>query len=236
MKALIIDDELHCRNALTKMIELYGPEITEVDEASDVSEGIASIESFQPDIVFLDIQLDDLTGFQLLDRLKEVTFQLIFVTAFDNYAIKAFEYAAVHYLLKPIGKTALQEAILRCKKSELKYGDEQLENAKGFFLKTHENVYDIVYNEILYVKADGSYSKIYNEDGRSIFTSKKLGDFKKLLNSHFFRIHNSYIVNLKMIESIDQQFQNITLKDGSSLPVSRRKKNAFKLSWQKFRF
>lgn len=228
MKALVIDDEVHCRNVVKKMVEIHCPEIGVVHEADSMKSGLEKIKKLNPDLVFLDIQLNDLTGFDLLDQLEKIDFQLIFTTAYDNYAVKAFEYSAVHYLLKPIAPSDLMEAVKRCLSKELTYNKELIDKTKGFYLRTHENSYDIIYDQIKYIRADGSYSTIYSANGKNIFTSKKLGDYNDLLSTDFFRIHHSIIVNMNFVDRIDRKSMSIILKDETKLPLSRRRKKDFK--------
>lgn len=228
MKALVIDDEVHCRNVVRKMVEIHCPEIKELHEADSVDTGLEKIRTVKPDLVFLDIQLNDLTSFDLLNQLEEINFQLIFTTAYDNYAVKAFEYSALHYLLKPIAPSDLIEAVKRCLSKELTYDKELIDKTKGFYLRTHENSYDIIYDQIKYIQADGSYSTIYSADGKNIFTSKKLGDYNDLLSADFFRIHHSIIVNMNFVDRIDRKSMSVILKDETKLPLSRRRKKDFK--------
>ena len=185
MKVLVIDDEVHCRNVVVKMLTAHCPEITSISEANSVQGALQKLKSEQPDIIFLDIQLNDLTGFDLLNQVQKINFQIVFITAYDNFAIKAFEYAAVHYLLKPVAPSDIIEALKRCANQELLYKKELIEKTSGFYLRTHENSYDVIFEQIKYIKADGSYSTIFNDNGQNIFTSKKLADYSGLFASCF---------------------------------------------------
>lgn len=234
MKALIIDDEPHCRNVIYKMVQLHCPQIKTIAEAATVATAIDQINNQQPDIVFLDIQLGDLTAFDLLHQLDEIDFQIIFTTAYDNFAIKAFEFSAVHYLLKPVAPSDIIEGVRRCANNELSYKKQVLEQARGFYLRTHENSYDIIYNQIKYIVADGSYSTIHNVKRQSIFTSKKLADYNELLTSDFYRIHHSIIVNMNFVEKIDKKGMQVILTDTTTLPLSRRRRTEFKKEFLKF--
>lgn len=235
MKVLVVDDEIHCRNVVVKMITAHCPEIAAISEASSVKDALEKIKSEQPDIVFLDIQLNDLTGFDLLKQIDEINFQLVFITAYDNFAIKAFEFSAVHYLLKPVAPSDIIEAVKRCVNQELNYKKEVLDKTMGFYLKTHENCYDIIFDQIKYIEADGSYSTIYNEKGQQIFTSKKLADYKELLTADFYRVHNSLIVNMSFVDKIDRKGMQVILTDETKLPISRRRKTEFKAALAAFR-
>lgn len=235
MKALVIDDEVHCRNVVVKMVQAHCSEISVISEADSVTTGLEKIGKEKPDLVFLDIQLNDQTGFDLLMQLPEIDFQLVFITAYDNFAIKAFEFAAVHYLLKPVAPSDILEAVRRCVNQELNYKKEVLDKTMGFYLRTHENSYNIIFDQIKYIEADGSYSTIYNAKDQTIFTSKKLSDYNDLLNHDFFRIHNSIIVNMNFVVKIDRKGLFAVLTDETKLPISRRRKSDFKIALNQFK-
>lgn len=228
MNALVVDDEFHCRNVIEKMAKTHCPEISSISLADSVDTAINILNIKQIDIVFLDIQLHNLTGFDLLNKLRNIQFQLVFTTAYNNYAIKAFEFGALHYLLKPVQPDDLVEAVKRCTQLDLSYNREKMDKTIGFYLKTHENAYDVRYDQIRYIQADGSYSTIYNENDQNIYTSKNLAEFKKILNGDFYRIHNSIIVNLNCVSRLDRRGLNAILNDGTILPISRRRKIGFR--------
>ncbi|MFT5819396.1 MAG: two-component system LytT family response regulator [Crocinitomix sp.] len=228
MKALIIEDEFNCSEVLQSMLMQHAPVITAYKIAETVEDGLKKIEAFEPDVVFLDIQLGEQTCFELLDQLKEINFQLIFTTAYDQYAIKAFEYAAVHYLLKPIILSELIEAVKRCEVNQQNTKNEDIENVKNLYLKTSLRDYNITHDDIIYIQADGSYSTVHTSDGQRIFTSKKLVDYERLLPEGFYRIHHSIIVNLKWVSHLDKPNNIVVLSNDLTLPISRRKKADFK--------
>lgn len=233
MKALIIDDEQHCREVVQSFIENYYSEFEAIEEAFDVESGKEKINELSPDLVFLDIQLNDRTCFELLEELETIDFQIIFTTAYDNYAVKAFEYAALHYLLKPIIPSDFKNAVERFKKKELTYKKQVVSKAKSVYIKTVNTSYNLVYDEIEYIQADGSYSTIYSASGEDIFTSKKLSDYKELLNDDFYRVHNSYIVNMNCVRKIDEKNNLAVLASGAEVPISRRRKTEFKQALEK---
>ena len=235
MKVLVIDDEVHCRNVVVKMLTAHCPEITSISEANSVQGALQKLKSEQPDIIFLDIQLNDLTGFDLLNQVQKINFQIVFITAYDNFAIKAFEYAAVHYLLKPVAPSDIIEALKRCANQELLYKKELIEKTSGFYLRTHENSYDVIFEQIKYIKADRSYSTIFNDNGQNIFTSKKLADYSGLLSEDFYRIHNSIIVNMNFVKKIHSSGLQVVLTDETNLPISRRRKTEFKTALNLFK-
>ncbi|MFT5819394.1 MAG: two-component system LytT family response regulator [Crocinitomix sp.] len=233
MRALIIDDEVHCREVIQSFVQDYCPLIESVEEADSVKSGLSKIKSFKPDLVFLDIQLKNETCFELLDQLDQINFQIIFTTAYDNYAVKAFEYAALHYLLKPLTPKPFTLAVNRCIPNKFQSITKAIEKAKGFYLETTYNAFNIRFEEITYIEADGSYSTIHQLNDDDIFTSKKLSEYKTLLDENFYRIHHSFIVNMKFVSKIDKKNNSVILTNGIELAISRRKKSAFRIVLEK---
>lgn len=222
MKILIVDDELHCREIIKTYIESSFPDVYEIFEANSVNTALSKIESANPDIVFLDIQLGNQSGFDILNELDNHFFKLVFTTAFDKYAVRAFNYAAIHYLLKPISREDIVDAIGRINKAS-NQGEEKL-SEEGFYLKTSDKSYQVYFSKLTHIVADGSYSTIYRFGQSKIFSSKKLSHFEPQLNSQFYRVHHSVVVNINFIEYIDENKNCLYLVNGVELPVSRRKK------------
>ncbi|MCC7454236.1 MAG: response regulator transcription factor [Crocinitomix sp.] len=237
MKILIIEDEINCVEALSTMLRSCSNEITALENVASVEEALKKLENFHPDLVFIDVQLGEQTCFDLLDQLGKVDFQLVFTTAYDNYAIRAFEYSALHYLLKPMLLSDIKEALARYTKNHTTTSTIQssIEKAKNLYLKTTLKDYDIAPDEILYIEADGSYSTIYLENKGSIFISKNLADLHKLLPDCFFRIHHSILVNIKSVKGLNKIDSVVVLKNGVELQISRRKKANFKVAMLKFK-
>ncbi len=228
MRALIIEDEFNCSEVLQTMLMRHVPSIKNFKIANSVDAGLVQIEGFEPDIVFLDVQLGDQTCFELLEQLKEINFQLIFVTAYDQYAIKAFEYAAVHYLLKPVILSDLIKAVKRCEANQPQVQSEDIDKIKSLYLRTSLRDYQISHDDILFIQADGSYSTVHTNDGQCIFTSKKLVDYERLLPEGFYRIHHSILVNMTWVRPVDKPNHLVVLSNEMTLPISRRKKSEFK--------
>ena len=224
MKIAIIDDEPASRITLKTYLTRVAPSVLEMKEADSVESGLQLIQDFKPDTVFLDIQLHDLTGFDLLDRLENIDFNLIFVTAYDEYAIKAFDYAALHYILKPVDQNVIQGAIDRCLQTKKADANEKVQKAKEIYLRTENRSFRIDLTDVTAIVADGSYSKLFKQNGESVFVAKNLGEFEKELADNFFRAHKSVIINLDMIAEVDFKNNHAVLKDRSRHPVSRRKK------------
>jgi two-component system LytT family response regulator len=228
MNVLIVEDEFNCSEVLQTLLFKHVPAVKVTKVAPNIEEAKIIIEQGFPDIVFMDIQLGSNTCFELLDELKTIDFYLIFTTAYDQYALKAFEYAAVHYLLKPVVLSELKQAVERCIEGEVKTDLEDLEKIKKIYLRTSLKEYQINHEDILYIQADGSYSTVFTNDGKEIFTSKKLIDYQRQLTDAFFRIHHSIIVNLKWISHLDKKNNLVILSNGFELPISRRKKSEFR--------
>jgi two-component system LytT family response regulator len=243
MKAIIIDDELSGREVLKKLVELNCPDFTVVNTLNSIETGLLSIHQDKPDLVFLDIQMPNASGFDLLNQLDKIDFEIIFVTAHDAYAIKAFKYSAVDYLLKPIKVTELIEAVNKAKDrieknhsgDNIKFMLDKVSPAKKAFLNNKillptlggYNIIDIF--EIAYCQSESNYTRFHFLDGKNIVVSKTLKEFESiLLENHFFRIHRSYIINLNCIAKYNKgKGGEVVMKDGATLEVSREKKDEF---------
>jgi two-component system, LytTR family, response regulator len=236
MNIVIIDDEKHCRELLKAQIERYCIDAKIVGEANGVNTGVTLIKETKPDLVFLDIQMNDGTGFDLLNKTDFDSFKLVFTTAFDEYAIKAFKYSAIHYLLKPIDKDELIDAYLRALHDSLSQAKskENIINIyeKGEFetisLKTENSIYNINILDIEFIKAEGSYCVFNLENEEKIMISNPLKDYADILPQEIFiRTHKSYLVNLKQIKSFNKNALEIEMKTGKKTFVSRRNKLIF---------
>ena len=241
IKAIIIDDEAHARESLTNVIHQYCQEITVIGSGENVADAIALINRFSPDIVFLDIDLPNGNGFTLFEHITLPNFETIFTTAYEEYAIKAFRVAALDYLTKPIDFRQLIEAVERFRtkqKVELKEQRielllENLSNKPTEFNKLVLPDYDgytlIKVSDIIYCKADGSYTEIYLLNGKTITTSKLLKVVEELLPSQtFYRIHKSYVVNLNLIKRYNKsEGHQVLMENNTLLDVSDRNKKEF---------
>lgn len=206
MKAIIIDDEPLARNLLRGMLTEYCPEVEVVDDCPDLATGVKSIHKHKPDVVFLDIEMPGQNGLEILDYFNEdeVNFAIIFVTAYNAYAIEAFKLSAVGYVLKPIEAEDLQACVRQFGKRSAKQNLQSLRTTmlrslpKKMAIHGVSSVVFMELDEILFFEAEGAYTKVYIRDGRSIVTSKGLKHYETLLgaNPTFFRCHKSYIVNL----------------------------------------
>ncbi len=240
IKAIIIDDENKGRMALRQKIADYCPEVSIVAEASDGIEGKEVIERLKPNLVFLDIEMPRVNGFELLNQLKEKNFHLIFTTAYDHYAIKAIKYAAFDYLLKPIDIEELKASIEKIKLTKVANVGNQVEllqqnikNPKAALNKlaipTLDGLCFYAISDLVYLEASSNYTNLFFVGGKKVVASKTLKDFEELLpEDTFFRPHHSYIINLNFISKyIKGDGGQIELTNGAIVDVSRRKKEEF---------
>jgi len=240
--AIIIDDEARARTTLNKLIERHIPNTMVIGEADSAESGRNLIEELQPDLVFLDIEMPNGNGFDLLSTFEEIDFEVIFVTAYNQYAIKAFKFSAVDYILKPINIGDLKAAVKRASRKKRKdalSGKERfdllnanynnpnsLENKIVF--KTTEG-YDVVKpTEIIRCVASESYTELILRDKR-VVVSKKIGEVEEMLQGRlFFRIHKSHLINLShFIKYNKGRGGTVEMMDGAKIKVAVRKKPAF---------
>jgi two-component system, LytTR family, response regulator len=240
VRSIIVDDELKSRESLKILIEEFCDNATVVALCQNVEEGIAAIKEYQPDVIFLDIQMQRETGFDLLTRLKTIDFEVVFTTAYSEYAIKAFKFSAIDYLLKPIDIGEVQKALGKVEKklnSNIRERLEQLiENLKPaassnfkLALPTSDGLIFVKIEDILYCEASSNYTQIFMFDGKKHLISRTLKEYEDLLTEHnFFRIHNSYLINLGAIKKyVRGEGGYVIMSNDVSLDVSKRKKEAF---------
>jgi two-component system LytT family response regulator len=237
LKALLIDDEERATDSLRLMIEKAVPEIVQVKVCNDSRKAAEIIHEFQPGLVFLDIQMPHLNGFQMLEKMPNKNFKLIFTTAYNEYAIQAIRFSAFDYLLKPIDVEELQLSVQRFLQTTQDYKEQydllknimhniQSPSADEFrlALPTKEGVHYLQPADIIRCEAVGNYTKFFVEGGKSYLISKTLGEYDALLTpQHFIRTHKSHLVNKKFISFIDHDGFAV-LKDKTKVEVSRRRK------------
>ncbi len=240
VRAVIIDDEKKSRKALMGLLHRYCTNVLIKGEADGVKTGIEQIKLHNPDVIFLDIQMQDGSGFRLLKEIDNIDFEIIFTTAFDEYAIKAIKYSALDYLLKPIVPQELVEAVKKAEERKIaknmdmnKNIDVLLDNIKAstgkpqkIILSTAEKIHIIKINDIIRCGSDNYYTNFYFTNGQKLLISKTLKENEKLLKGHnFIRPHKSHLINTKYIKGFmkgDGGF--IIMTDDSKIPVSRRRK------------
>lgn len=242
IKTILVDDEINARNLLEKLLERYFPDkFLILAKCESVDDALIAIEKFNPELIFLDIQMPQKNGFQLLKEVKTINFEVIFTTAYAEFAIDAIRSSALDYLLKPISYVDLASTIKKYDEKANKASEQQklmllIEN-----LDTGSSIYNkialpveygfeiIKINSILYCEADNNYCKVYCLDGKRIVLSKTLKYIEDLLpNTIFHRIHKSFLVNLNYITRFDKTNElKIELTNGQILPVSIRQKEEF---------
>ena len=240
LRTIIVEDEQRSREILKNFLEEFCSGIKIVGTASNVEEAVLEIKSNNPDVVFLDIELQGGTGFEVLSQVSNLDFEVIFTTAFDQYAVKAVKYSSLDYLMKPIDLDELQQVVERAKvkKNQSDY-KKQLENLilnlrqeksnlKKICLSTNEGFEFIAVEDILYCKGDGSYTMFFVEGCENLLVSKNLKEYENLLDQDFMRVHQSFLVNLKKVKKyVKSDGGYIVMDNGDIVSVSRSKKEDF---------
>lgn len=241
VNAIVIDDEINNVDLLVHFITKYCPQVNIIAQATTKTEGIALINKLKPQLIFLDIMLDEGTGFDLLETIEVTNVKVIFVTAFDEYAVKAFKFNAVDYLLKPI---EIDELVFAVNKSIADIEKEQYTEPKQL-----QNLYKSVTNnnlplnliavpstdkidfikieDIIYLKSEGRYTIFNLKNNKQLVATKNLGEYENMLNANvFFRIHNSYLINLTKVTSINKVGGNYCVMENSEqLPIAKRRQD-----------
>lgn len=244
MKAILIDDEDRARRTLSLMLEAYCPDVQIVAQCKSVPEGVLAINKHRPDLVFLDIEMPEYNGFELLGFFREVDFEIIFVTAYNQYALQAFEVSAVDYVLKPVDGELLQRAVEKAKnrqgtgamqeRIEALQANTQQEVFKRIALPVSDGLLFVSVEDILLLEAEGAYTKVYLRQERDVLVSKSLKFFEDILKDRrfFYRPHRSYIVNINYVKKFNRSEGFLELDNKRGVPISRDKKSAFE-QWLK---
>lgn len=238
IRALIIDDEVNSIELISNLLSLSKTEIEVVATANSVKTGYETILKSKPDLVFLDVQMQDGTGFDLLNRLEGFTFKIIFITAHQQFAINAFKYSAIDYLLKPVSPADFMIAIhkveetINNKDMQLQLKTlfhnitEPLNQNKRIILKTIDKIYAVQTGEIIRMESEGSYTTFFLADGKKVIVSRLIKEFEEMLSGNgFVRVHQSHLINMNFLFCYEKSDQVIIMKDRSSVPVSTRKKD-----------
>jgi two-component system, LytTR family, response regulator len=241
IKALIIDDEPSAINTLRLMLDRYVPEITELDFTNNPNEGLQRIKKDPPQLLFLDIQMHTMTGFDLLKQIQPINFDIIFTTAHDQYALQAICFSALDYLLKPIDANELREAVNkflskeeRLKSKALRYAnllhniDSTEKKDFKLAINTTEGTDFYRTNEIIRLEGESNYTKIYFLNNKKVLASKTLKEYDELLSDHgFIRTHKSHVINKQHVVSyLSDGF--LTMIDQSKVEISRRRQHEIK--------
>ena len=241
IQAVVVEDEVYSRTMLLQLLREHCKQINVVSAADSVETGLAAIAEQKPQLVFLDIELQSETSFEILEKLREINFELIFTTAFDHYALKAIKFCAIDYLLKPIDLTELLIAVAKVeKKLNHEYLNRNLEvlinNLRSGSQETHrialptlEGLLFISVSDIIYCESEGPYTRFFLKQFNKIVTSKHLKEYEELLGGYnFFRIHKSYLVNLQEIRKyVRGDGGQLIMSNGAALTVSKQRKEDF---------
>jgi len=238
IRAIAIDDEPAAISTLTLMIEKYAPEITELHTTNSPEHGLEMIRQLKPDLLFLDIQMPVLTGFELLKQLDSITFEIIFCTAYDQYAIEAIRFSALDYLVKPLDaedlKTAIQRFILNRERKEQSRKDlyqnllHNIRSTQSEFklaISSSEGIFFYNPNQIIRLEAESNYTRFFFTDKKPLIVAKTLGEYEEMLSPHgFLRTHRTHLVNKTYVQSyMPDGF--LLMKDNSKVEISRRRKD-----------
>lgn len=239
MKCLVVDDEPKAREVLISLLDEYCPNIEVLGQASSVEQAVNFVKLQSVDLVFLDIEMPGGSGFDFLNQLDHIDFEVIFTTAYDQYAIKAIKFSAVDYLLKPVDPNELTKAVSKAEErvtqaQAMSYNEFQalLENIKPknkrkIAIAEGKGMVILSIDQIIRCEADKNYTNIYLKNGEHILSSKNLKEYEEMLKEEaFFRVHQSHLINLNYVEKITKEDgAYLILKDGSQVEVSRRRKS-----------
>lgn len=239
IRTVIIDDEINSRDNIRQMLKLYCNDVFVLAEADGVKSGIECINQYNPDLVFLDIKMLDGTGFDLLNQLTEINFRVVFVTAFEEYAIKAIKFNALDYITKPIDPDELSSVVDRAmsvlnndtvsnriKKLLDTANQIPSQGNRKIVLRTANTVHVIEIDRIIHCEANRNYTVFYLDGEEQILIAKSMKEFVDLLESHgFFRVHNSHLINLNYVRKFLKEELICVLKDNSNIPVAFRKRD-----------
>ena len=239
IRTIIIDDEVKSRETIREMLRIYCPTVEVVAHAQDVKSGIQAIRKYNPDLILLDIRMPDGSGFDLLKQLPSVDFKIIFITAYEEYAIKAFKFSAIDYVLKPIDpdelKSAIETAHAAIEKDNISdrlttffqhYDNDSSIQKKQIILRTMNSIYRIAIEDILYYESKKNYTIFHTISGEPIITSRTIKDYDEiLLEGNFMRLHQSYTINLKYLRCYYKDTCEVEMINGVKIPVSFRRKD-----------
>ena len=239
MRVVLVDDEQNIRETLSALLKIYAPDIEIVGEANGVQEGISLIKSTRPDLVLLDVEMKDGTGFDLLSLYGKVDFQVIFVTGHDAFAIKAFKFSALDYVLKPIDPDDLVKAIDKAREtqnsieSDLKVSSLMQNRGEAaakqkIVLKDANSIFVIEIKDIIRCQSENNYTRFIINDGREILVTKTLKEYDNLFSEQsFFRAHQSHLINMTHLDRYDKREGGfVVMKNGDEIPVAVRKKES----------
>ncbi len=241
LKVIVVDDEMDAREALSQLLDLYHPDMQLCASCESVSLALAAIEQYQPDILLLDIKIGKENGFDIFKHFSQPSFRVVFITAYQEYAVQAFRFSALDYLLKPVDPDLLSEAL---RKASNVIDQEQIsvkldsfvhnmrdasKETKKIVLKTADTIHLVNLRDIVYCEANRSYTHFYLADKSRILVSTAMGTYEDLFHNYdFFRIHQSFLLNLHYFKRYEKSDGGkAILRDNTCLPVATRKKDQF---------
>ena len=238
LKAILIDDEPKCVDLLLRELAMHCPQVQVVGKTTSSEEGLRLIQVLQPDLVFLDIEMPRLNGFQLLEKVGEIFFQLIFVTAYNEFAVKAFRFNALDYLLKPIDTDELQQAVRKAARQQRVDGRQlqmlqrqlhQQQVADKIAIPYQNAVIFLDLKEIIYCESDNNYTKVLATESRHYLLTRTLKEVTEVLEDrNFLRVHRQYLINLDQIKKlVKDEGWYVVMSNGNSIPVSRNQRDNF---------
>lgn len=240
--AILIDDDQHLREGMKSMLDRYFPEIAIIGEAESVKTGIVAMEKHKPQVVFLDIHLSDGTGFDILEEVVrahgKTSSHIVFITAHEQYALKAFKFSALDFLLKPVDPEELQKTVAKIKETLEKNNSfehidlllenirKKVDNFKRIALSTSDGIHLFEISDIIRCESQDNYTKFYIKNHKPLLISKTLKEYEELLGEHGFeRIHQSHLINLAFLKSyIKNDGGYVIMADNTNIPISQRKK------------
>ncbi len=247
LSACIVDDEKDSIETLISLIRLYNINLNIIETGHTVSDGINILKNIKPDLIFLDVRLGDEISFSIFEKIKPGKTQVIFISAYDSYAVKAFRYSAIDFLLKPIDADELISAVSKAESnlSGPQFSAKQLEMLMANFkavqpfmlsVPTSDGLDFIDINHIVYLKAEGSYSDLYLTNRTKMMVSKNIGEFQEQLpEDEFCRVHNSYIINLRHTKKLKRKGGLAAeMQEGKEIPIARNRKESFMEKLQGF--
>jgi two-component system, LytTR family, response regulator len=239
IKAILVDDEKHCRETLSIQLEKYCSEVQLLAQCSSAVQGLEAIAQYQPDVVFLDVEMPKMNGFEMLQQFSHIPFEVIFTTGYDAYAIKAIRFSAIDYLLKPIDKDELRKAVGKVSQKTGHSLNQQLDILLGklgtkqvplqkIALPTLDGFELVPIENILHCEADSNYTHVVLKHAKKVLVSRTLKEIEELLGGHaFLRVHHSYLVNLnEIVRYIRGEGGYVIMSDNTSITVSRSRKDA----------